>query len=293
MHGPAPAASRHLTTVSTAVVVLAALAVMVSVAGCTGGSGADKDTDADASAAPSSSPSASVSPKPPEVGSCHRLTFRVATDGASAPDDDVDCATSHTTETYLTGAVPDRIAALPYDGRKMMSWVLDRCGPEVVSYLGNRWDRIRYGLYDYFYFLAPKQAFAAGAHWFRCDTAAADYGTRTLVPVKGSLRDVLQQPVAETYTRCQVKRGKKLLATSCDARHTGRPVGVALLGNKAEKTPRVPELTRRAKQACDARAGRYARRHGQDYYTYNFFGPDTGTWRRGDTYTVCYVQTAE
>lgn len=165
---------------------LAALSViaLTLVAGC-GTPGVDGDLTDDWGTF------AEPEPMLPEVGDCHGSE----TNAVMALYERLDCAESHTWETFhvgtFTGEAADRVGPPPHGGAERVA-AFEECSGKADGFLGGDWHDGRVTIRV----IQPSQAaWAAGSRWFRCDLAQADRigaeDARVYTDRSGSLRDAL------------------------------------------------------------------------------------------------------
>jgi hypothetical protein len=269
------------------------LVALALVAGCTGPTepGADEDPPpVPGSAATSASPpEAAPDPPPaPEVGSCHRLSYRAAV-SPTAPRGAAPCAAEHTAETFFVGrldtVVDGRLLAV--DSTRVERQVAEACPRRLGAWVGGTEEQRRLSMVRPVWFTPTVAASDAGAGWFRCD-AVVLAGTRNLLRVDSSLRGVLDT---------EAGRGRLgLCATAepgtpgfrrvvCERPHAWRAIRTVPLGGG--DYPGREQVSSAGDEPCRD-AGRSVADDPLDF-AWGYEWPSAEQWRAGRTYGVCWV----
>lgn len=267
-----------------------ALVSLLTIAGCA--SGTPPRADDSASATPTTQPPATTSPPapapPPQVGSCHRLTFAVAT----SPTDDtpaVPCRTRHTAVTYAVGTL-HLVAGghlLAVDSQAVQDQLARRCPPGLAHYVGGDEETRRLSRLQAVWFGPSVEQGDAGARWFRCDVVAlADRGR--LAPLPAHMRGVLDRPGAlDSWGTCgtAAPTARAFRRVICSHRHAWQ--AVATIDLPAGTRFRGRAATADADSRCQDVAR--SRSHGSLTYTWSFEWPTRAQWQSGQRYGYCWV----
>jgi hypothetical protein len=205
----------------------------------------------------------------PEVGSCHRLTFRAAgavSDNRRA----VSCRRQHTTVTIGVLGLRGRVAW----GSDALDVRSSRyCLAKTTRYLRTSQAGLARSAYMYLWFYPTPAQRRAGAKWVRCDLALRG-GTASLQNLATRpARTVDSLPYAARHARCLQQR----TLTACSYRHQWRAVGTTVL--RGRSYPGDAALERRAGNVCPRQTG--TRRW---YATW----PTQTLWKTGARILVCY-----
>ena len=119
----------------------------------------------------------------PEVGDCHKLSFKeiAAESDTKKP---VDCSAKHTTRTIAV--VPAPAAATRGSDNARAYAVGKACGPALNEILGADAETRAKTLYSLAWFMPTKEQKAKGSKWMRCDVTLTDqrhaYALKTETP---------------------------------------------------------------------------------------------------------------
>jgi len=267
---------------STALVVLGA----VTFAGCSSG---------DQQAAPDSSPSPSVSassapppPPTPEVGQCHALSVREATDPVD-PTPPVQCRQPHTSVTVKVGRLKLLVDGhqLAVDSRTARKQIADACPANPGGFVGGNQTAQRLSRFEVVWFSPSLEQADAGASWYRCDVVALQSEGK-LLPLAPRVKGVLDQPGAlDRYGTCgtTAPHRRRFARVACSEKHAWRAVDVVDL--PADTAYLAPAAADRGDSACEDVAAERA--NGSLKYTWSFEWPTRAQWRTGQRYGYCWV----
>ena len=118
---------------------------------------------------------------PPQLGACRALVPEDITQ-ASNQTAPVDCGAKHTAETFAVGAFPESLAdADDPDDRALGSYVYDRCQKRFQEFLGGDESLVLRSTMTWAWFRPTKDAWAGGAHWYRCDVVGGGEQSKSFV----------------------------------------------------------------------------------------------------------------
>jgi Septum formation len=249
---------------------VAGLLATAILAGCAPPEGVDGDLGDDWGPVPSASPFR------PAAGACHREVTQTSHAGRYAP---VSCASEHLAETVA-------VADLTADTEAFRE-----CSRHASAFLGADW---RTGWLVLQPVRPSERAWAAGAHWARCDLAETSPLTNALQPRAGSLKGALRAG-GKLLMACANPTidGEKVTAmrpVPCAGRHTAEFAGIF-----EAKAGGGPEGLKTADLAggCEAAIARFARLRDDDNLASRVgwlgFPPDTTAWGWGDRAIRCFL----
>lgn len=264
--------------------------VLLALTGCA--SGGRQHADAPASGTPTTPAPATTSPPapspPPQVGSCHRLSFAVAT----SPTDDthpVNCRTRHNAVTYAVGTLHLVSGGhlLAVDSQAVQDQLARRCPAGLARYVGGDVETRRLSRLQAVWFGPSVEQGDLGARWFRCDVVAlADQGR--LAPLDKRMRGVLDRPGAlDRWGTCgtAAPTAAGFRRVICSHRHAWQ--AVATIDLPAHTRFRGGPATADANSRCQDVAR--SRAPGSLKYTWSFEWPTRAQWQAGQRYGYCWV----
>lgn len=224
----------------------------------------------------SSPASAGVDTTPPEVGSCHALSYDQAFDKAD-PNPAVPCTERHTsvtTKVVMFAEAPDwsDLAALVRVAGR-------HCTRANLAFFGNNVRAYQLSTYISWFFIPTRAQREAGASWMRCDLTL--YGYRSLKPLPTDGDPALGAlPLDNKVARCRKGKRNDYDVTSCDrahqfhATHAVKYPGADYPGDK--------RMVRWTIRTCSERLGR----------SFGYWTRATRSgWKHGLRYSVCYKTT--
>lgn len=262
--------------------LLAAVAAAVLLTGCTASPTEPTDDPAPASASPTETTPPDPGPTP-EVGECHRLTFRqaVAVVGRTAP---VACRKKHTAETYFVGRL-DLTTRSGFtrrvDSQAAQRQMRSACTTRLPKHLGREPRDLRLSMAQAVWFAPGPNRAAAGADWFRCDVVAVA-SPRTLLPLPRRTKGWEGAP-AMCATAAPGTPGFRRVA--CSAKHAWRAVSTVDI--TAKKLPRAGAIADLMETTCRDLAASSA--SDPLDFIWSQESPTQEQWDAGQRYGICWV----
>ena len=267
------------------------LALVVLVAGCSdvgGTPSADRSpTPTTSRAAPTPAP-APEPPRPPESGTCHRMSYDDAV-SPTAPSHRVSCDREHTAETFRVGTLDTVVDGrlLAVDSDRVQDQVATACPRHVASFVGGTEEQRRLSMIRPVWFTPTVAQSDAGAEWYRCD-AVVLAREQTLLPVTGSLAGVLDTEAGrERYGVCgtAVPGTPGFRRVACAEPHSWRAIRTVPIGG--ENYPGEAEARAAGEQPC--RAAAEATAPDPLDFRWGYEWPTAEQWRAGRTWGLCWV----
>lgn len=213
---------------------------------------------------------------PPEVGSCHDLTYDEGWKNAD-PDPAVDCATDHTSVTVKVVSfdkTPD------WNDTAALSSVFETpCRRALLGFFDGKAKALKASAYDLWWFEPTKAQRDAGAKWIRCDVALAAGEHLSPFPTDGD-PELGSLPLDDSVARCERSKSHDYFMTACSASHAYR--ATEILKYPSDAYPGLRRLRTWTYRKCDARLGRSLGRYSI---------PSRAHWRIGIPYSLCYKTT--
>jgi hypothetical protein len=217
----------------------------------------------------------SAAPFRPDAGVCHREMIKTSSAGRYDP---VPCTGRHLAETV---AVADLTADLE---------AFRECSRQATAYLGADW---RTGWLVLQPVRPSNKAWAAGAHWVRCDLAETSPVTTAVVPRSGSLKDALR-PGGKLLMACAnpTVDGERVTAmrpVSCAGNHTAEFAGIF----DATGDDPAGLTTEDLADGCETAIAKFAKLKDDGNLASRVgwlgFPPDVTAWGWGDRAIRCFL----
>lgn len=222
----------------------------------------------------SSPAAAGVDITPPEVGSCHDLTFDEAYE-PSDPDPAVACSERHTTVTVGVIALNDPDWT---DKDAIAAKVGPKCVRAELAFFSGKAKELQMSTYSTWLFFPTRVQQEAGAAWVRCDTAL--YGYRSLKPLPTSGEPRLGRlPHPDGIAQCRKGKSDGYAVASCDKAHRFRATHA--FKYPGDRYPGVKKVVKWTKGKC-GRALRSA---------FFYDAPTKRDWSTGHRYSICSKPT--
>ena len=232
-------------------------------------------------------------PRPhPALGACRALTPDdiAQASNATAP---VDCSAKHTAETFTVGTFPADLAA-GRPGRPRPRRLRLRPVPAPLpAFLGGDESLVLRSTMTWAWFRPSKDAWADGAHWFRCDVVGGGEQSKSFVALpedrQGPAARQARRPLAGLRRRPQRQRlGEDPVQPPA---HLAR--GHHDRGRQGRPTPTPATGSSRSAPATSApgRSGAWLN-YPVDYdYGYTWF--HEAEWKAGNRRSICWAKTTE
>ena len=254
------------------VVPLAVLAGMLS--GCFGSS----------DAAPSTADSAA-----PDIGACRMLSA----DDVAQPTNSthpVSCEGPHTAQTYAVGALPAEFDHASYDGDKLAAFAYRTCSEKFIRFTGADESLAMRTILSWAWFRPSRDAWDAGARWYRCDVIGGGDQIRTYVDLPPTTKGLLLGRPKDQWMVCaQGATVSGSVKVPCSDEHDWRAVTTIVLGARGDPYPGDRTVRSRTRDFCSKSVGAWL-----DYpvdYDYGYSWFHEAEWSAGNRRSVCWART--
>jgi len=226
--------------------------------------------------APSATAGPGVDITPPEVGSCHDLTFDEGYDAAD-PDPAVACTEHHTSVTTKVITFAD--APDWNDEDAILKVVRRQCTKADLEFFSNNVKAFELSTYGSWFFRPTRVQQEAGANWIRCDIAL--YGYRSLKPLPTDGDPKLGRlPLDDDVALCRKGKRDDYNVASCDRTH--RYHATHAVKYPSSTYPGDNRMTRWTIRKCAEKLGR----------SFGYWERATRAgWKVGLRYSVCFKTT--
>ncbi|WP_395657803.1 septum formation family protein [Nocardioides sp.] len=228
----------------------------------------------------------------PDLGACRVL----APADVEKPSNDsaaVDCSDDHTAETYAVGQLPGSFDDVDYDDEELGAWAYETCSKAFQDFLGADESLVMRTVVSWAWFRPSKEAWDAGARWYRCDVVGGGEQSKEYVDLPTSAKGLLLGRPTDDWMVCAdgptVSGSVKV---PCSEPHQWRAVttiSLVSLGDKDADYPgdRLVEVTTR--DFCSKSVGAWLN-YPVDYdYGYTWF--HQAEWEAGNRRSVCWART--
>jgi Septum formation len=252
------------------------LLLLLALAGCTGGPG-DDEKPAETAA--------------PALGACRPLVpddiTRASNDTATVP-----CTADHTAETFSVGTFPTALAGRDPDDRSLGSYVYDRCQTRFQRFLGGTESLVLRATVTWAWFRPTDDAWAAGAHWFRCDVVGGGEQSASFVRLPRTAKGLLLGRPDDRWLVCvdgpTVSGAVKI---PCSEKHRWRAVTTITVGRERAAYPGDRLVEVRTRDFCSRSVAAWLG-YPIDYdYGYTWF--HEAEWKAGNRRSICWAETAQ
>ncbi|NUO61821.1 MAG: septum formation family protein [Hamadaea sp.] len=218
----------------------------------------------------------------PEAGTCHLAYATTAYRRSYFP---MKCDVAHMTETVYVGTT-DVLSAPPKAGTADYVKLLQTCETKVNEFVGGDWHD---GLLWFGLTLPGVEAWAGGAHWYRCELVTLDQVFGEEGQHTGSLKGELTKPGSPIRLGCfSYASGRSIAPVACTKKHNAEYVGTVAVASYAAAKDRTKMI-----KACHQRIAAYVgMKYSSDmkYRTGVFWDSLTQTeFANGDHRVRCYA----
>ncbi len=226
----------------------------------------------------------------PELGACRVLSPEDITH-ASNDTKPVDCARKHTAETFAIGSFPAELTdSEDPDDPKLGAYVYDRCQGKFQQFLGGNESLVLRSTMTWAWFRPDKDAWSAGADWYRCDVVGGGEQSKSFVALPRSAKGVLLGKPDDRWQVCvdgpSVTGSVKI---PCSDKHTWRAVSTIMVGKDADTYPGDRLVEVRTRDFCSGSVGAWLN-YPVDYdYGYTWF--HEAEWKAGNRRSICWAKT--
>jgi hypothetical protein len=228
--------------------------------------------------------------KTPALGACRVLTPDDITQSSNSTPV-VDCTKRHTAETFAVGTFPAELArGEDPDDPELGSHVYNICQKRFQQFLGGDESLVLRSTMTWAWFRPSKDAWADGAHWYRCDVVGGGEQSKSFVALPKTAKGVLLGKPDDRWQVCvngpSVSGSVKI---PCSEPHTWRAVTTIVLGKPADTYPgdRVVEV--RTRDFCSDSVGAWLN-YPVDY-DYGFTWFHAAEWKAGNRRSICWAKT--
>ena len=229
---------------------------------------------------------------PPKLGACRELSpDDIAQSSNQTPA--VACTKRHTAETFAVGAFPDTLTKgdAP-DDRRLGAYVYDRCQKRFGEFLGGDESLVLRSTMTWAWFRPTKDAWADGAHWWRCDVVGGGEQSKTFVALPETAKGLLLGKPDDRWLVCvdgpSVSGSVKI---PCSSAHTWRAVTTIVLGKGGASYPGDRLVEVRTRDFCSESVGAWLN-YPVDYdYGYTWF--HEAEWKAGNRRSICWAKTRQ
>jgi hypothetical protein len=225
----------------------------------------------------------------PELGACRALVPDdiAQASNATAP---VACTAEHTAETYSVGTFPADLAKDDPDDRALGAYVYDRCQSGFRRFLGGDESLVLRSTMTWAWFRPSKDAWARGAHWFRCDVVGGGEQSKTFVTLPKTAKGLLLGKPDDRWLVCvdgpSVSGSVKI---PCSTKHTWRAVTTISVGKETDDYPGDRLVEVRTRDFCSRSVAAWL-----NYpidYDYGFTWFHEAEWKAGNRRSICWAKT--
>lgn len=218
---------------------------------------------------------------PPEVGSCHQLTWHQVA-GQSDARPSVPCTDEHdlvTTRVITFDTAPD------WTSDELYYRVARQCYRSINDFFGGDAKDVQLSTYSTWFFYPTAAQQEAGAAWARCDlglhttTGRAHRDALKQLPTDGQPA-LGTAPLDDSIARCRLGGGGDFAVTTCDHAHRFRAVRAFRFPGATY--PGLKRITHWSVHRCDHALG--------DDFGY-FDAPTKFLWSAHRRFTICFTRT--
>ena len=262
-----------LRTVGFALLLLAT----ATLAGCTGGGGGD----------------GKVVMKAPSLGACRVLRPDDVKQPSNASPT-VDCTARHTAETYAVGTFPADLTdgGKDPDDPRLGAYIYHQCQPKFQRFLGGDESLVLRSTMTWAWFRPAKDAWAKGAHWWRCDVVGGGDQSQSFVSLPSTAKGLLLGKPDDRWLVCV--NGKSVSGSPkipCSQKHNWRAVTTIVLGTTGDSYPGDRLVQVRTRDFCSDSVGAWLN-YPVDYdYGYTYF--HEAEWKAGNRRSICWAKTTQ
>jgi hypothetical protein len=255
------------------------LALSVLLTACGGTPGADVDPDqVDAV-------------EVPELGACRVLTPEDVARPSNATKT-VDCAESHTAQTFAVGQMPETFEDAEYDDDSVGKFAYETCSKRFQKFLGGDESLVMRTVVTWAWFRPSEKAWDDGARWYRCDVVGGGEQTDGYVELPETAEGLLLGRPDDRWLVCAAGPSvAKAPKVPCSEKHEWRAVSTIKLGEPDDPYPGDRQVEVTTRDFCSDQVGAWLN-YPIDYdYGYTYF--HEAEWQAGNRRSVCWAKTAD
>jgi hypothetical protein len=226
----------------------------------------------------------------PQVGVCRNLTPKDVSQPSNAGKV-VDCAKTHTAETFAVGDLPDELKDAKYDSEELGAFAYQTCSAKFQEFLGADESTVMRTIVSWAWFRPSEGAWAKGARWYRCDVIGGGEESKEYAALPQTTAGLLaQQPVNDDWMVCvngpSVQGAPKL---PCSQKHNWRAVTTIKVGGPDDPYPGDHVVEVKTRDYCSDSVGAWLGYPPEYDYGYTWF--HEGEWKAGNRRSVCWAAT--
>ncbi|HEX6515161.1 MAG TPA: septum formation family protein [Nocardioidaceae bacterium] len=226
----------------------------------------------------------------PELGACRVLT----PEDVAEPDNDspvVDCDEPHTAQTFAVGTFPTSVTrGVSVEDEALGAYAFRTCTPKFRRFLGGDESLVLRSILTWAWFRPSKEAWAAGARWYRCDVVGGGAQSRSFVNLPRSAKGVLLGRPDDRWMVCaQGPTVSGSVKVDCSKPHDWRAVTTIRLGDAHDPYPGDRLVEVRTRDYCSDSVGAWLS-YPVDYeFGYTWF--HEAEWKAGNRRSICWAKT--
>jgi len=224
----------------------------------------------------------------PDVGVCRVLTAAEVAQSSNATAT-VPCSDKHTAETFAAGPLPTRFATTSYDDPGLAAWAYRTCSDRFITFTGADVSLAMRTILSWAWFRPSRQAWDAGARWYRCDVIGGGDQTRAYVDLPTQAKGLLLGRPADSWMVCaQGATVSGSVKVPCTAPHDWRAVTTIVVGEPGDAYPGDRVVQSRTRDFCSKSVGAFL-----DYpvdYDFGYSWFHEPEWQAGNRRSVCWAR---
>ena len=225
----------------------------------------------------------------PKLGACRALVPDdiAQASNATAP---VACTARHTAETYSVGTFPADLSKDDPNDRALGAYVYDRCQGGFQRFIGGDESLVLRSTMTWAWFRPTTDAWAAGAHWFRCDVVGGGEQSKSFITLPTTAKGLLLGKPDDRWLVCvdgpSVTGSVKI---PCTSKHSWRAVTTISVGKDTDDYPGDRLVEVRTRDFCSRSVAAWLN-YPIDYdYGYTWF--HEAEWKAGNRRSICWAKT--
>jgi hypothetical protein len=225
----------------------------------------------------------------PKLGACRALVPDdiAQASNASAP---VACTTRHTAETFSVGTFPADLSKDDPDDRALGAYVYDRCQGGFRRFIGGDESLVLRSTMTWAWFRPSTKAWAAGAHWFRCDVVGGGEQSKSFITLPRTAKGLLLGKPDDRWLVCvdgpSVSGSVKI---PCTSKHSWRAVTTISVGKDADDYPGDRLVEVRTRDFCSRSVAAWL--HYPIDYDFGYTWFHEAEWKAGNRRSICWAKT--
>jgi hypothetical protein len=225
----------------------------------------------------------------PELGACRVL----GPDDVAQPSNatrTVDCAESHTAQTYAVGSLPESLDDAGYDDAALGEFAYRTCSEKFQKFVGGDESLVMRSVVSWAWFRPSETAWDEGARWYRCDIVGGGDQSEEFLDLPEDARGLLAGRVKDQWMVCA--EGPTVSGSArvpCTEPHAWRAVSTIKLGEPEDPYPGDRLVEVRTRDFCDASV-RALLDYAVSYdFAYTWF--HEAEWEVGNRRSICWAKT--